>query len=81
MSILDEKQAESQAATARAELSRARRAYAEAQNKLKSLIFADHRNFRDLAIRPVGDLSAEPVAADAKVTRACHSFTCPPRTT
>jgi outer membrane protein len=66
LSILDEKQAESQAAAARAELSLARRAYAEAQNKLKSLIFADHRNFRDLDIRAAGDLSAEPVETDAK---------------
>ena len=66
MSMLDEKQAESQAATARADLSSARRSYAEAQNKLKSLVFADHRNFRALEITAVGELSAEPVATDAE---------------
>ena len=46
MAILDEKQAESQAAAARADLSAARRTYAEAQNKLKALVFADHRQQR-----------------------------------
>lgn len=65
MSMLDEKQAESQAATARAALSAARRGYAEAQNQLKALVFADHRNFRDLEIVAVGELSAAPIATDA----------------
>ncbi|MGD9782023.1 MAG: TolC family protein [Kiritimatiellia bacterium] len=64
MSILDEKQAESQAASARAVLGSARQAYAEAQNQLKSLVFADHRNFRDVEIAAAGKLSAEPVAVD-----------------
>lgn len=64
MSILDEKQAESQAAAARAELSVARRTYAEAQNKLKALLIADQRNFRELEIVAAGELTAEPVATD-----------------
>lgn len=65
MSRLDEKQAESQAATARAALSAARRTYSEAQNQLKTLVFADQRNFRNLEIVANGALSAEPVATDA----------------
>ena len=65
MSILDEKQAESQAAAARADLSSARQTYAEAQNQLKTLIFADHRKYQDLEIAPVGELSSGPVAVDA----------------
>ncbi len=65
MSILDEKQAESQAAAARADLSSAKRAYAEAQNQLKTLLFADHRNFRDLEIAAIGELSSGPVEVDA----------------
>ena len=68
MSMLDEKQAESQAATARADLSSARRAYAEACNQLKSLVFADHRNFRELELAAVGDLAAEPVATDPEAS-------------
>ena len=64
MAILDEKQAESQAAAARADLSAARRTYAEAQNKLKALVFADHRQQRAAEIRAVGELSAEPVMVD-----------------
>ena len=65
LSILDEKQAESQAAAARAELSVARRTYAEAQNKLKSLLFADQRNFRGVEIVAAGELTTEPVAIDS----------------
>ncbi len=65
MSILDEKQAESQAAAARADLSSAKRAYAEAQNQLKTLVFADHRNSRDLDIAAIGELSSGPVAVDS----------------
>ena len=65
LSILDEKQAESQAATARAVLGSARQTCAEAQNQLKSLVFADHRNFRDVEIAAAGELSAEPVAVDS----------------
>ncbi|NCA82695.1 MAG: TolC family protein [Opitutae bacterium] len=64
MSLLDEKQAESQAASARAELSTARRAYAEAQNQLKSLVFADHRNFRGTGLAAAGELEARPVAVN-----------------
>ena len=75
MSILDEKQAESQAAAARAALSSARRTYAEAQNQLKTLIFADLRNYRDLEINAAGELSAEPVETDAQAssTRALEN--------
>jgi outer membrane protein TolC len=75
LSILDEKQAESQAATARAALSATRLAYAEAQNQLKSLVFADHRQFRGLDIEAVGELSAEPVATDVEAsgTRALEN--------
>lgn len=65
MSILDEKQAESQAASARADLSSAKRVYAEAQNQLKTLLFADHRNSRDLEIAAIGELSSGPVDVDA----------------
>ena len=65
MSILDEKQAESQAAAARADLSSAKQAYAEAQNQLKTLIFADHRKYQDVDIAPVGELSSGPVAVDS----------------
>ena len=65
LSTLDEKQAESQAAAARAALSDARRAYAEAQNQLKTLLFADHRSVRDVPLEPIGELVAEPVATDA----------------
>jgi outer membrane protein TolC len=61
MSMLDEKQAASQAASARADLSLTRRAYAEAQNQLKTLIFADHRSFRGLEFSAVGELAAKPV--------------------
>lgn len=65
LSILDEKQAESQAAGARAVLGSARQAFAEAQNQLKSLVFADHRKWRDVEIAAAGELSAEPVAVDS----------------
>ena len=65
LSRLDEKQAESQAAAARAALSSAKRAYAEAQNQLKTLLFADHRSVRDVELAPIGELAAEPVATDA----------------
>ena len=64
LSILDEKQAESQAAAARADLSAARQTYAEAQNRLKALIFADHRRQRAADIQAVGELTAEPVVVD-----------------
>lgn len=64
MSILDEKQAESQAAAARADLSSAKRTYAEAQNRLKTLLFADHRATRDLEIAAIGELSPGPVDVD-----------------
>ena len=65
LSSLDEKQAESQAAAARAALSSAQRAYAEAQNQLKTLLFADHRSVRAVELAPIGELEAEPVATDA----------------
>ena len=68
LSILDEKQAESQAATARAVLGSARQTYAEAQNQLKSLVFADHRNWRDVEIAAAGELAAEPVAVDPEAS-------------
>lgn len=65
MSNLDEKQAESQAASARADLSSARLAYVEAQNRLKTLMYADHRNARGLEIDPAGDMAADPIVVDA----------------
>lgn len=65
MSSLDEKQAESQAASARADLSSAKRTCAEAQNQLKTLLFADHRSVRDLDIAAIGELSSGPVAVDS----------------
>ena len=61
MSVLDEKQAESQAASARADLSITRRAYAEAQNQLKKLVFADHRTYREVEFSAAGKLEAKPV--------------------
>lgn len=61
MSVLDEKQAESQAASARADLSLTRRAYAEAQNRLKTLVFADHRSLRGQELAAIGELAAKPV--------------------
>ena len=64
MSILDEKQAESQAAVARADLSAARQSYAEAQNRLKLLILADHRTSRGMEIQAAGELQAEPLVVD-----------------
>ena len=67
MSLLDEKQAGSQAASARADLSSVRQAYAEAQNQLKSLVFADHRNFREVDLSAVGELEARPVAVNPEV--------------
>ncbi len=70
MSFLDEKQAESQAAGARADLSAARRAHAEAQNRLKLLLFGDARNFRDMEIVVDGELSAEPVETDVDASGA-----------
>jgi len=65
LASLDEKQAESQAAAARADLSSARRAHAEAQNTLKALIYADHRGTRDVHLAPVGVLASSPAAVDA----------------
>jgi outer membrane protein TolC len=68
LSMLDEKQAESQAASARADLSVARLAYAEAQNRLKYLLFADHRTFRAVDIAAVGELKSEPAEVDANAS-------------
>ena len=70
MSILDEKQAESQAAAARAGLSTAKQAYAEAENRLKALLFANHREWRKVAVSARGELVAEPVPADAAASGA-----------
>ncbi|MDD2239118.1 MAG: TolC family protein [Kiritimatiellae bacterium] len=64
LSVLDEKQSESQAASARAALSVAQRAYAEAQNRLKQLVLADHRHFRQMEINAVGDVTAQPVMVE-----------------
>ena len=64
MSILDEKQAESQAASARADLSSAKQAFSVAQNQLKTLLFADQRNYRQVELAAGGQLSAEPVTVD-----------------
>ena len=68
MSSLDEKQAESQAAAARADLSSARQAHVEAQNRLQALIYADHRGFRKRALAAAGQLAADPVAVDPPVS-------------
>lgn len=64
---LDAKQAESQAASARAALSDARRAYQVAQNELKSLVFADQRAVRAFEIQTAEDLAAAPVDVDVVV--------------
>ena len=66
LSILDEKQSESQAASARAALSVTQRAYAEAQNRLKQLVLADHRHFRQMEINAAGDLTAQPMTVDSE---------------
>ncbi len=68
LSVLDEKQAETQAAAARADLSSAKRTYAEAQNRLKALLFANHRVYRAETLVPIGDLQADPVAVDAVIS-------------
>lgn len=65
MAVLDEKQAESQAASARADLSSAKRAYAEAANRLKTLLFADLRKMRGIDVSAAGELAAAEVAVDA----------------
>ncbi len=64
MSSLDEKQAESQAASARADLSSARQSHAEAQNRLKQLVFADYRGHRHMEVNAAGALSDAPVTVD-----------------
>ena len=70
MSILDEKQAESQAAAARADVSAAKQTYMEAQNRLKLLVYADHRQTGAVTITPVGELVTEPVATDIAASSA-----------
>ena len=65
MAVLDEKQAESQAASARADLSSAKQAYAEAQNRLKTLLFADLRKVRGIDVSAAGELADAAVAVDA----------------
>ncbi len=70
LSALDEKQAESQAAAARADLSSAKQACAEAQNQLKTLLFADLRNTRAVELAAAGGLSAEPVDVDPAASGA-----------
>ena len=70
LSPLDEKQASSQAASARAALADARRACILAETALKNLVFADLRAARALALSPIGDLSAEEVRPDLDVSSA-----------
>lgn len=65
LAVLDEKQAESQAASARADLSSAKQAYAVAQNRLKTLLYADLRKVRGSDMAAAGELAAEAVAVDA----------------
>ena len=64
LSPLDEKQASSQAASARAALADARRSCIQAENALKNLVFADLRAARAVALSPIGDLSADEVRPD-----------------
>ena len=59
MSALDEKHAASQAASARADLSSARRGAAEAQTRLKGLVFGDQRNQLGVELAAAGELTAE----------------------
>ena len=66
MSVLDEKQAESQAAASRADLSSTKRAFAEVQNALKGLLFADHRALRGVEIAAAGELAFSPVHVDSE---------------
>ena len=46
-------------------MSSAKRTYAEAQNRLKTLLFADHRATRDLEIAAIGELSSGPIGVDS----------------
>ncbi|MBR6022177.1 MAG: TolC family protein [Kiritimatiellae bacterium] len=64
MAALDEKQAESQAASARAALSEARQAAREAENALKRIVFADARGMAGVRLEP-GE--ALPEAAEARI--------------
>lgn len=68
MSMLDEKQAESQAASARADLSSSKRAFTEVQNQLKALLYADHRSLRGVDIAAVGEMSSAQVEVDAEIS-------------
>ena len=65
MSALDEKHAASQAASARADLSSARRGAAEAQNRLKGLVFGDQRGQLGVELAAAGELAAERRETDA----------------
>lgn len=64
MAALDEKQAESQAASARAELASARQASREAENQLKRVVFADARGMAGVRLVPAEPL---PEAREAAV--------------
>ena len=58
MAPLDEKQAESQVATARADLLTARQNLAVQQNALKTLLTDDYRKFYDTDVQPAESLAA-----------------------
>ena len=60
MSSLDEKQAESQAASARADLASAEQSVVQAENALKALVFADLRNVWQLELPVAGELAPPP---------------------
>lgn len=68
LASLDEKQAESQAAAARADLSAARQSHAVAQNQLKRLIYANHRDLRHVELDAAGELDARPVEVDVPLS-------------
>ena len=65
MSVLDEKQAESQAATARADLARAEQAVTQAENDLKMLVWADLRSVWRQEMSAEGVLEAPEEGATA----------------
>lgn len=63
MAALDEKQAESQAASARAELASAKQSAREAENALKRVVFADARGLAGVRLAPGEALPAATEAA------------------
>jgi outer membrane protein TolC len=60
MAPLDEKQAEAEVASRRADLLTAQRAYLDQQNALKNLVTDDYGSWHGITIEPAGKLDASP---------------------